>query len=120
TFTAGAAKQTRGLLPAVSGQRRNTASGRRRPEAPRRRDRFLQRPPHLEPETPASSACPLCSSRRRSGSGPLQVDRLAAEVLPAGRCSQGSVSGQVRGWPEKTAYRAQAWFPRNKIGRAHV
>ena len=32
----------------------------------RSRDRLLQRAPHLEPETPTSSPCPLCRSRRRT------------------------------------------------------
>ena len=38
-------------------------------------------------------------SRRRSGAGPLAMDRLAAEVLLAGRCSQRSVPRQIREWP---------------------
>jgi len=67
----------------------------------------------MEPETPAPSARSLCGSRRRSGAGPLAMDRLAAEVLPAGRRSQRSVSGQIRGWPQKTACGAQTRLPRN-------
>ncbi len=41
---------------------------------PRRGDRILQRPSHLEPETPASSARSLCGSSRRSGAGPFALD----------------------------------------------
>ncbi len=85
---AGASEQTRDLCPVIPGQCRGSAPGRPRPEASRRRDRVLQRPPYLEPETPASSARSLCGSRRRSGPGPLAMDRHAAEILPTGRCSQ--------------------------------
>src|ERR1035441_1165364 len=74
----------RDLCPFIPGQRRDAASDRPRSEASRRRDRVLQRPPHLEPETPASSSRSLCGSRRRVVSGPFAVDRLAAEFLPAG------------------------------------
>src|ERR1035438_4375084 len=84
TFAAGVAEQTRDLCLVIPGQRRDAASDRPRSEASRCRDRVLQRPPHLEPETPASPACSLCGSRRRSVSGPFAVDRFAAELLPAG------------------------------------
>src|ERR1700675_4062619 len=71
SFVTGAAEQTRDLCPLIPGQRRDAAEGRPRSQAPGCGDRILQRPPHLEPEAPASSARSLCGSRRRSGSGPL-------------------------------------------------
>src|SRR5207248_977795 len=113
TSAAGAAEQTRDLCPVIPGERRDDASGRTRSEASRRRDRFLQRPPYVEPETPASSPRSLCGSRRRSGPGPLAMDRLAAEVFPAGLRSQRSVPRQVRGGPKETAGGAQTRLPRN-------
>jgi len=41
------------------------------------------------------------------------MDRLAAEVLPAGQCAQGSVPGQVRGGPQNAARGAQTRLPRS-------
>ena len=55
-FTPRAAEQTRDLCLVIPGQRRDAAGGRPRSEAPRRRDRILQRPSHLEPEMCVSSA----------------------------------------------------------------
>src|SRR6266568_9354804 len=53
-FAARAAEQTRDLCPVIPGQRRDADRGCTRPQAPRPGDRILQRPSHLEPETPAS------------------------------------------------------------------
>ena len=64
-----------------------------------------------------SSPRSLCSSLRRSGSGPFPVDRFTAEVLPAGQGTRKSIPGQVRGWSQSFACEAQAQFPR-KFRRA--
>jgi hypothetical protein len=91
---------------------RDADRDRPRSQAPWCGDRILQCPSHLEPETPASSARSLRGSRTRSGAGPFAVDRFAAEVLPAGLCSQRGVSGQVCGRPQRTPCGAQAPLPR--------
>src|ERR1700722_15489701 len=52
-FIARIAEQTRDLCPLIPCQRRDAAGGRSRSQAPRRGDRILQRPSHLESETPA-------------------------------------------------------------------
>src|ERR1017187_7027563 len=62
TGCAGSAKQKSDLWFAASCQCRNALGGRSQPQTSRRRDRLLQCAPHLEPETPASSPCPLCRS----------------------------------------------------------
>src|ERR1700680_5088431 len=93
TFSTGTTEQTGDLCPVIPGQRRDAASDRPRSQAPRRGDRILQRPAYVEPETPAPSARSLCGSRRWSGSGPLTMDRLTEEVLPAGRRSQRGFPG---------------------------
>ena len=115
TCAAGVAEQTRDLCPFIPRQCRDAHRGRPRSHASRRRDRVLQRPPYLEPEAPSSSACSLCGSRRRPGFGPLAVDRLAAEVLPAGGCAQRSVPGQVRGRSQNAACPAQTQFLRSRF-----
>src|ERR1019366_8711450 len=93
------AEQTRDLCPAFQGQRRRDADrGRPRSETSRRRDRILQRPAHLEPETPASSARSLRGSSGGAGTRPFTMDRLAAEV---------------RGWTQRTACATQTRLPRN-------
>ena len=66
TGCAGSAKQKSDLWFVASGQRRNTPGSRSQPQTSWRRDRLLQRASYLEPETPTSSSCTLCCSRRRT------------------------------------------------------
>src|ERR1039458_9608886 len=45
------------------------------------RDRLLQCAPHLEPETPASSPCPLCRSGGRALARPHPLDPISPALL---------------------------------------
>src|SRR5262249_44037107 len=60
TCATSVAEQTRHLWPVISGQRRDAHRSRARSQAPRCRNRVLQHPPYLEPETPSSPTCSLC------------------------------------------------------------
>src|SRR5712691_10772655 len=51
----------------------------------RRRDRLLQRAPYLESESPTSSPCPLCRSRRRTLPRSRPLDSIPPALLPSHR-----------------------------------
>ena len=55
-----------------------------------------QRASHLEPETPASSPCPLCRSRRRTLPRSRPLDSIPPTLLPSHCCTEARVSWQVR------------------------
>ena len=99
TGCAGFAEQENHLRFATPGQRRNSAGNPRNP-AHLRRNRFLQRAPHLEPETPAPSACPLCRSRRRTLPRSRPLDSIPPTLLPSHRRTAARVPRQVRRRPE--------------------
>ena len=77
-----AAEPEGGLRPAVPRRRRDLAADRRRPEAPRGRDRLPGRAPHLGPEPPAPPPRPL----RRAG-GRARPRRLALGRVPVAASS---------------------------------
>ena len=82
-----------GLL--VPGRRRDPAAGRRRPRAPRGRDRLPGRPPHLGPEPAAPPPRPLRRPRRRDLARRLALGPLPAGILPPGPRAQPRLPGEV-------------------------
>src|ERR1700722_13435031 len=96
TGATGPAKQADRLRPAVPLQRRDASGNRQRPRSSGRRDRFLQRPSHLEPEASASPSCPLrCRLRRSVPGSHTMASSTAREVLSHGSNSQQGLSRQV-------------------------
>src|SRR5262249_18371470 len=70
------------------------------PGRSRSRYRLLQPASYLEPETPASSPCPLCRSRQRTLPQSRPLDSIPPALLPSHRHTAARVPWQVRRWSE--------------------
>ena len=105
-----------GLLLRASAE--TLLEGRAQPRPSRSRDRLLQRAPHLEPETPTSSPCPLCRSRRRTLPRSRPLDSIPPTLLPSHRRTAARVSRQVRRRPE-VCLRTPSTAPGRRTRTAH-
>src|SRR5215471_3179826 len=96
TGVAGSAEQRGDLRTVVPCQCPDTDRCRVRSPVPRSRDWILQRAPHLEPETAASSSCSLRGGCRRARAGPYALgEPPKPSLLPPPKCSQRGVPRQV-------------------------
>jgi len=110
------AEQRTDLWFAVQRERAYAVSDRLRCQASRRRDRLLQRPPHLESAATASSSRPLRCSGRWLVSRPLPMDSRREQLLSARSGAQPCVPRQVCCRPAQTACRQQTRLSRETDG----